>query len=183
MDFNTLPKDAQSILGMTWSDYEPYYNNLESRTLDASTVDKWLDDWSALASYADEQFTRLEVVTTQHTADENLGAQFNRYLDEVQPAVKAADQKLKEKLLASGLKPEGFEIAIKMMEAEADIFSEKNLPLLVSQFDGDGPARVAEQPRSDVEVQVRLTCEPGRATQAKEASRRDLRTDCDRNPR
>ena len=130
MDFKSLPTNAQTILVMTWQDYEPFYNDLETRTLHESTIDAWLDDWSALASCVDEQFTRLEVATTQHTADEDLGAQFDRFLDDVQPPVKAADQKIKEKLLASGLRPDGFEIVLKMMGAESEIFRTENLPLL-----------------------------------------------------
>ncbi len=50
MNFKSLPSDSNSILAMTWQDYTPFYNDLESRTLDASTMDAWLDDWSALAS-------------------------------------------------------------------------------------------------------------------------------------
>ena len=133
MDFTSLPANAQSILAMKWQDYEPYYNDLESRTLDASTIDAWLDDWSALASCVDEQFTRLQIVTSQHTADEEMQSQFDRFLDEVQPPTKAADQKVKEKLLASGLLPKGFEIAFQKMQAEAEIFREENLPLLAEE--------------------------------------------------
>jgi len=133
MNFNSLPTDAPSILAMTWDDYEPYYNNLEARTFNADTIDTWLDDWSALACCIDEQFTRLYIGTTQHTADEELQKQFDKFLDEVQPATKAADQKVKEKLLESGLHPEGFEVALKMMQAEAEIFSAENLPLLAEE--------------------------------------------------
>ena len=130
MNFQSLPTDANSILAMTWPDYAPYFADLESRALDASTVDTWLDDWSTLASCVDEQFTRLQVVTSQHTADEDLQKQFDAFLDNVQPPTKAADQKVKEKLLASGLHPKGFENAQRMMQTEADIFRESNLPLL-----------------------------------------------------
>jgi len=133
MDFSTLPTDAESILVMTWQEYEPYFNDLESRKLDASRIDEWLEDWSALASCVDEQYTRLEIVTSQHTADKDLQAQFDRFLDEVQPATKAADQKLKKKLLASGLRPDGFEFALKMMQAESEIFHAENLPLLAKE--------------------------------------------------
>ena len=122
MNFKSLPSNAQDILSMTWQDYKPYYNDLEARMLDASTIDAWLDDWSALAACVDEQFTRLQVATSQHTADEELQGQFDRFLDEVQPAVKTADQKVKEKLLGSGLHPQGFEIPLKKMAAEAEIF-------------------------------------------------------------
>ena len=130
MNFKSLPTDPKSILAMTWPDYAPYFADLESRALDSSTVDAWLDDWSALAACVDEQFTRLQVVTSQHTADEDLQKQFDAFLDNVQPPTKAADQKIKEKLLASGLHPKGFENAQRMMQTEADIFCESNLPLL-----------------------------------------------------
>ena len=133
MDFTSLPTNARSILAMTWQDYEPYYNDLESRALDATTVDAWLDDWSTLASCVDEQFTRLQIVTSQHTADEELQEQFDAFLDEVQPATKAAGQKIKKKFLASELHPEGFEVVLKMMQAEADIFHVENLPLLAEE--------------------------------------------------
>ena len=49
MDFTSLPTNAEAILAMTWQDYKPYFNDLESRTLDASSIDAWLEDWSALA--------------------------------------------------------------------------------------------------------------------------------------
>ena len=133
MGFNSLPTDAESILAMTWHDYEPFYNNLESRKLNTSTIDAWLDDWSALASCVDEQFTRLLIVTSQHTADEELQKQFDTFLDDVQTATKNADQKIKEKLLASRLHPKGFEIALKMMQAEAEIYCAENLPLLAEE--------------------------------------------------
>ena len=133
MNFNTLPTKTETILAMSWQDYAPYFEDLESRALDANTIDQWLDDWSALASCVDEQFTRLQVATSQHTADEELQKQFDLFLDEVQPPVKAADQKVKEKLLASGLHPKGFEIPLKMMRAEIEIFCAANLPLLAEE--------------------------------------------------
>jgi oligoendopeptidase F len=45
--------------------------------------------------------------------------------------VEAAEQKLKQKLLASNLEPAGFEIPLRNMRAEAALFRETNLPRLV----------------------------------------------------
>jgi len=133
MNFFSLPSDAKAILSMSWQDYAPFYSDLESRKLDESTIDAWLDDWSALASCVDEQFTRLQVVTSQYTADEELQKQFDKFLDEVQPAAKAADQKVKEKLLGCGLHPKGFAVTLKKMQTEAEIFRAENLPLLAEE--------------------------------------------------
>ena len=57
----------------------------------------------------------------------------NQFLDGIFPNVMAAEQKLKEKLLASKLEPKGFEIPLRNMRAEADLFRAANLPLLAEQ--------------------------------------------------
>jgi hypothetical protein len=44
MNLETLPTQAESILSLTWSDYEPVYNELESRPIDGETVQSWLED-------------------------------------------------------------------------------------------------------------------------------------------
>ncbi len=133
MNFQILPTDKDSILALTWNDYEPYYNELVSRPLDSETIQAWLNDWSRLAETADEQYWRLNIATTVNTADQAIEEAFNKYVDEMQPLVKTAEQKLKDKLLASGLSPKGFETGLRMMQAEADIFKEENLPLLAEE--------------------------------------------------
>ena len=133
MQPQTLPTDAASILALTWSDYEPFYQQLEARPLRSETIEEWLADWSNLAQTADEHYWRLYIATTVNTADPAVEERFNRYIEEIQPAVKAAEQKLKDKLLASGLSPKSFETALRMMRAEAEIFKEENLPLVADE--------------------------------------------------
>jgi oligoendopeptidase F len=133
MAIQALPRDAESILALNWSDYEPFYHELESRRLSSDTIEAWLDDWSRLAETADEQYWRLFIATTVNTADSDAEAAFNKYIDELQPAIKIAEQGLKDKLLASHLSPKGFETALRMMRAEADIFTESNLPLFAEE--------------------------------------------------
>ena len=117
----------------TWSDYEPFYQELEARPLSSETIEEWLMDWSRLAETADEQYWRRYIATTVNTADPAIEEGFNKYIEEIQPAVKAAEQKLKDKLLASGLSPQSFETALRMMRAEAEIFTEQNFPLLTEE--------------------------------------------------
>ncbi|MGE5375951.1 MAG: M3 family oligoendopeptidase [Bacteroidota bacterium] len=133
MDFQELPTDKDSILALTWNDLEPYYKELESRPLNGETVQAWLRDWSRLAGTADEQYWRLNIATTVNTADPVIEEQFNKYVEVLQPLVKTAEQKLKDRLLASGLSPQGFETALRTMQAETEIFKEENLPLLAEE--------------------------------------------------
>jgi oligoendopeptidase F len=133
MDFQTLPCDKDSILALTWNDLEPYYRELNSRTLNDENIQEWLKDWSRLAETADEQYWRLNIETTVNTADPGIEERYVQYVEEMQPLVRTAEQELKDKLLASGLSPKGFETALRVMQAEADIFREKNLPLLAEE--------------------------------------------------
>lgn len=133
MKSQTLPTDAASILSLTWSDYEPFYEELESLPLTHENIEAWLNDWSRLAETADEHYWRLKIATTVNTADAAVEEAFNKYIEEIQPPVKIAEQKLKKKLIASGLSPKSFETALHVMRAEAEIFSEENLPLLAEE--------------------------------------------------
>ncbi|HEY3476222.1 MAG TPA: M3 family metallopeptidase, partial [Anaerolineales bacterium] len=133
MDFQTLPATAASILALRWPDYQPYYEDLEAREINKENIETWLNDWSRLAATVDEQYWRLYIATTVNTADKSVEDQYNRYIEELQPLAKTAEQKLKDKLLKSRLSPKGFETALRMMQAEADIFTEENLPLLADE--------------------------------------------------
>src|ERR1051325_600141 len=133
MNIQMLPTDASSILVLTWNDYEPYFRELEARELNEESIETWLNDWSTLAATVDEHYWRLYIATTVNTADKEVEDRFNRYLEEIQPAAKTAEQKLKDKLLASKLSPNGFETALRVMQSEAEIFTEKNLPLLAEE--------------------------------------------------
>ena len=133
MNIQSLPTDAKSILALKWTDYEPYYNDLEARELSKENIESWLNDWSTLAATADEHYWRLYIATTVNTADIQIEDQFNKYIEEIQPLAKTAEQKLKDKLLASGLSPKSFETGLRMMRAEAEIFTEENLPLLAEE--------------------------------------------------
>lgn len=129
MDFRSLPTDTKSLLALQWTDYEPYYTDLENRNLNAGNIEEWLNDWSTLAQTADEQYWRLYIATTLNTADPAIEETFNNYIEGLQASVKTAEQKLKDKLLASRLSPKSFETGLRMMRAEAEIFTEKNFPL------------------------------------------------------
>ncbi len=128
-----LPSTPDAILEMEWVDYEPHFKSLQSTQLTSENVNDWLLGWSALADRLDEQYTRLFVATTQFTNDEGIEKRFNHFVESIQPKARTEEQKLKEKLLASSLQPDNFKMGLKKMRAEADIFREENLELLVEE--------------------------------------------------
>lgn len=128
-----LPQSTEALLAWTWNGIEPHYTALESSALTARSVDEWLTRWSRLSEHVSEMRERLYVATTVNTADKQAEARYNAYLDQIQPAAEAADQKLKERLLASKLEPKGFAIPLRNMRTQAEIFRAENLPLQVEE--------------------------------------------------
>ena len=125
-----LPTTADELIAWNWDEAAAHFIDLESRTLTNDNVEEWLIDWTHLSEKLEEMYQRLYVATTVNTADEEAGQRMNAFLDTIFPKAMAAEQKLKEKFLASGLEPQGFEIPLRNMRAEADLFREENLPLL-----------------------------------------------------
>lgn len=128
--FRSLPNDAVEFKLWPWSKIEPYFSDLLQRSLNQETMADWLADWSQLSKLVDEAYWRLYVAQTRDTTDPLIEQQFTTFVDEVQPKTRAQDQKLREKLLASGLEPPGYEVALRNLRAQTNLFRESNLALL-----------------------------------------------------
>jgi oligoendopeptidase F len=130
---NNLPTTPQEIVAWAWSSIEPHYKDLEARPLNASTVDAWLADWTSVGERINEMYVRLMLATSVNTADQEADRRINAFLKDIFPQAMSAEQKLKEKLIASQLEPGGFEIPLRNLRAEADLFRQANLALLADQ--------------------------------------------------
>ena len=129
----SIPKDVGHLLLWTWDEISPLFQNLENRSLTAANLKDWLADWSDLSAGVAELYNRLYVATTVNTADQDARQRRERFLDEIYPPSMQAEQNLKHKLLDSGLEPEGFDIPLRNMRAEAALFRQTNLPLLAGE--------------------------------------------------
>lgn len=132
-----MPKDYPSspsaLLRWSWPEIESHYHDLEGRPLQRASVDGWLADWSRLGEHLEEMYARLTVATSVNTADQKAERRLNQFLDTIFSNSMAAEQRLKQKLLINRLAPNGFEIPLRNLRAEADLFREANLPLLAEQ--------------------------------------------------
>ncbi len=131
--FNSLPQSPEMLLQWSWPEIEPYYLDLAARELRPDNVTTFLSDWTRLAERVDELQQRLYLATTLNTADAAAEQRFHTFLDHIYPATQAAEQRLKEKLLTSGLEPAGFDLPLRKMRTEAAIFSPANLPLFTEE--------------------------------------------------
>lgn len=125
----SLPEDATEMMSWSWVNIAPYYDNLAAWTLSADRIADFLADWTRLSERVGEVHARLRVATTRNTADEDAQHRYHAFLDDIYPAVQRAEQRLREKLLASGYEPPGFEVPLRKMRTTAALFREANLPL------------------------------------------------------
>ena len=131
--FQTLPGSVESFMDWPWSQIEPHYRELVDRPFQEEDVAGWLADWTRLIDLIDERYARLYVAVTLDTADARAEERYHHFLDTVYPNAQAADQQLRERLLASGLEPPGFEVALLRMRTETALFRQENLPLLTEE--------------------------------------------------
>lgn len=127
---HSLPADAVDFLDWTWHQIEPHFQALQGSTLDEGNILDWLDEWSQLSKILDESYWRLYDATTINTINLENEEKFKHFVDKIQPMAKAAEQSLKEKLLASGIHPPGYEMPLRDLRVQADLFREENLPLI-----------------------------------------------------
>jgi len=128
-----LPSNPEALIAWTWPEIETHYQELASRSITAGDVEAWLADWSSIGERIEELYARLSVATSINTADTEAEGRMNQFLDRIYPNAMAAEQQLKKKLLASQLDPPGFEIPLRNIRAEADLYRATNLPLLAEQ--------------------------------------------------
>jgi oligoendopeptidase F len=131
--FNTLPATAQEMTAWTWPQIEPFYAELAARDLTAENVSTWLSDWTRLSNLLNETQTRLYIATTVNTADKAAQERFHAFLEQIGEPAQRAEQILREKLLASGLEPEGFAVPLRAIRADAELFREANVPLFTQE--------------------------------------------------
>ena len=86
MDFKTLPTQYQDVLDLTMDYYQPFVDDLLARELDETALDQWMLDWTSLAKVIGEQYSRLAVMNTQDTTDEEIEAKLTLFLEKILPA-------------------------------------------------------------------------------------------------
>ena len=129
MEFPTI----DTFMTLKWPEIKPLFEELEDQKLTPGTVEDFLFQWSSLRKLVDEAYARLQLANAQDTTDEEAEARYHGFLADIYPAAESADQRLKEKLLASRLQPEGLDVPLQKMRAEVDLFREENLPLMTRE--------------------------------------------------
>ncbi|QPC84324.1 M3 family oligoendopeptidase [Phototrophicus methaneseepsis] len=133
--FDNLAAKLNDALDWQWGDFEPYIEDLLAREVNAETVEPWMRDWSSFSKLWGEVSSRLRVATTVDTTDEEAAQRYKNLMSNIYPKVEEKSFLLNQKLVESGLVPEGMAIPMRRIKAEIALFREENLPLFVQESD------------------------------------------------
>ncbi|QBD75046.1 peptidase M3 [Ktedonosporobacter rubrisoli] len=132
--FTPLPRTSEAFEQLSWSAIEPWYRELASATLTEETLQPWMNQWSHLSALVDETMSRHTLAVRQNISDVERKQRKQRFIDEIFASLQPYEQQIKERLLASGLIPPGFELPLRNLRAEASLYRQENQVL--SQEDG-----------------------------------------------
>lgn len=127
--FSDLPKTYDEMKDWGFEQIKPYADQLMAMDITEDTVETWLIGFRELFERIEEIGQRAQVATTQDTTDEDANERYLNYNDNILPHILTIQKQLNEKLVQSGIVPDGMDIPIKKMKAEIELFCEENLPL------------------------------------------------------
>ena len=113
-----------------WDDYEPFFDHLLNEDINKENIETWMKDWSDLSELIGEVGTDVYVSTTVDTTDEEAKKRFHTFLEDISENSSTKNQELKKKLLDSDISPNNFEIPMRAIKSEVELFCEENLPLM-----------------------------------------------------
>ena len=125
-----VPEDLD---GASWECIEPYMNDLRDRKLSCSNcLETFIKDRSSLSEVISEARARLYIDMTCHTDDEEIQKAWMQFVENVQPKLSEYSDILNRRIVeheAADELPERFDILVKGLKTDIEIFREENIPL------------------------------------------------------
>ena len=125
-----VPEDLD---GASWECIEPYMNDLRDRKLSCSNcLESFIKDRSSLSEVISEARARLYIDMTCHTDDEEIQKAWMQFVENVQPKLSEYSDILNRRIVeheAVDELPERFDILVKGLKTDIEIFREQNIPL------------------------------------------------------
>ncbi len=118
-----------------WSSLKPFFDNLLSRTIDSvASLKKWFTDRSELEGIVSEDMAWRYIRMTCYTENEEYLKAYQFFIQEIQPQIAPVSDALNRKAAESPYlkeleKETGFDILIRNLRKEIEIFREENVPL------------------------------------------------------
>ncbi len=125
----------EQFLVTTWAELQPFFNNLLDRELTSvADLRTWFADRSELESIISEDMAWRYIRMTCYTENQDYLAAYQEFIQKIQPEIAPVSDQLNKKAAASPYltqleKETGFDIMIRGLKKEIEIFREKNVPL------------------------------------------------------
>lgn len=126
-----LPEDLEIT---NWDALKPYYEQLLERELSsAADLRQWFHDRSELEAMISEDLGWRYIKMTCDTTDESLTEAYTEFVTKINPEIAPYSNKLDQKAIASPylqeMTAEGYDIMIRSIKKQIELFREKNIPL------------------------------------------------------
>lgn len=118
-----------------WDEIKPYYENLLNREVNTpEEFKKWFEDRSELESVLSESLGWRYIKMTTDTNNRENRERFNFFISQIEPHTAPLTDKLNNKVIANPFLEEmanepGFNILIRSIKNDLQIFREENIPL------------------------------------------------------
>lgn len=124
-----LPASPEAFRDAAWDDILPYYEQLATITLEATTpvVERWLGTWSHLDTLVGEAGTLAMIAYTGNTADSAAESAYLRFSMEIFPKLEEQGVRLAKRLIALGWSRDDLETTIRRFRTDIEIFREANV--------------------------------------------------------
>ena len=119
-----------------WQALQPYFDELLERSVTCkSELINWFHNRSELEAVLSEEGAWRYIKMTCDTTDDKLRDSFNYFVQEIQPKIAPYSDKLNKKVVASPYlakvaELKGYDIMVRELKKEIEIFREENIPLM-----------------------------------------------------
>src|SRR6187549_3361825 len=119
----------------SWEQIKPLFDSLLSRDINSvNDLRKWFVDRSELESVLSEDLAWRYINMTCYTDNEQNRARYQDFIEHIQPQIAPVADQLNKKAAASDYldilsKEEGYDLLIRTLKKEIEIFREQNVPL------------------------------------------------------
>ena len=118
-----------------WEALEPYYSDLKTREITSyEALYQWFLDRSELEAVVAEDLGWRYINMTRFTDNEDHSKAYSQFVQEIQPKIAPLTDKLNKKVIESPFlkdleKEKGFDILIRSLKKDIEIFREENIAL------------------------------------------------------
>ncbi|MEO1053687.1 MAG: M3 family oligoendopeptidase [Bacteroidota bacterium] len=127
-----LPEDFEIT---NWDNLKPYFDKLLEQEIDSKeALKEWFKASSELGSVISEDMAWRYIKMTCDTENEEIRERYTEFVTQIQPKIAPVSNELNKKAAASPYlsqveKEEGYDIMVRSLRKELEIFREENIPV------------------------------------------------------